>query len=351
MDIEHVAASIIALAPDDTTDSEISALAHAPEYQSIEAFVQEVMDEEDDSFTLADVRILVYSLYMQWRKAENLRELGKLDPNSPIANIQPMGNSEVIKVLKSYGLKYLEVGQSKLEPKPAPIPTSKDIKYRGYVKSPPPPPSPRKHMKLESITPSQLSDALYRIASEIDNSERPSISMIVASLKDILYKIANFKSVVNNVAYTFNQAEIEPPLLRQVGNNTYKGKFKENGWELTIVEDSPGNLYITLDGIPVSDLKEVIKFHKEGNKPEANMSFSAKKVYDIDDKDVEREFSIQVWDRPDGTHYVMAILTKGSPIEDRNQLRDIFNANWSGGNDFLKNLLMASGHPAFVQSS
>jgi len=96
----------IALTPNNATESEIQELAAMPEYHSFESFVQEIIDEMDDSFTLADARVLVFSFYKQWVRA------GKPDPKDPNTEIRPMNVKEVIDVLRGeWGLQYDTKGE------------------------------------------------------------------------------------------------------------------------------------------------------------------------------------------------------------------------------------------------
>lgn len=91
----------VALAPSQVSDEEIRELAEMPEYANFESFVQETLDEMDDSFNLSDVKILSWSFYSQWVKA------GKPDVDDPNVEIKPMNNRQIIDVLtKEWGLKY-----------------------------------------------------------------------------------------------------------------------------------------------------------------------------------------------------------------------------------------------------
>lgn len=86
----------VALADDNLSDEEIKDLADMPEYESIEAFVDEVLndvngidlsgEEPTHTFNLSDVQTLVWRAYKDGR---------------------PTSNKKVIDELKSWGLKYV----------------------------------------------------------------------------------------------------------------------------------------------------------------------------------------------------------------------------------------------------
>lgn len=100
----------IALADDDLSDEEIKELASMPEYESIEAFVDETLndlnsveyEDGDESkpvytFNLSDVQVLAWRSYQQ----------GK-----------PLGNKRIIDMLvKDWGLTYRPRSEKRAQPK------------------------------------------------------------------------------------------------------------------------------------------------------------------------------------------------------------------------------------------
>ena len=134
-----------ALAGEGLSDSEVKELAKMPEYQSLEAFVDEVLNDVNSveyeggdenkpiyTFNLSDVQVLVWGFYKQWVKA------GK--PSGPDAKIKPLGNTQVINELKQWGLTYSHSGTdrpktqprliSKMPPKPEPPDPSRPQRRR-----------------------------------------------------------------------------------------------------------------------------------------------------------------------------------------------------------------------------
>ena len=96
----------IALAKDNLTEEQARAVYNHPldgePYESLEKFVDAVINEMEDTFNLSDVRILYWSLLDKWIKA------GRPDPKDRNNPIKPLGYDKIIDELESYGLTYRE---------------------------------------------------------------------------------------------------------------------------------------------------------------------------------------------------------------------------------------------------
>lgn len=112
------------------------------------------------------------------------------------------------------------------------------------------------------MTPFQLSNILRHIATEIDNSTKPSKHAIIASLRDIITKLAGRTKTLDMINHILNKAGIQPN-MKQIGPETYKGEL-DTGWVLE-VEKTGRDINVRLNNNTISSIDAAINAFKSKN--------------------------------------------------------------------------------------
>ena len=201
----------------------------------------------------------------------------------------------------------------------------------------------------------------------------------------IAARVASRADVLPAIDQAFSNVGAYPPVMKSLGQNEYEGQI-DGGWILWVKELSSGKLEVELNSHSIADLDAAAQAYKKkdpkyaviGSVPSSKApagppDFDKTDVYclwgfgDEPGGEVEREWHVQVWDLPDGSHFIRAEKTKGPDMDVTGTVSDaipsgvveaLVDSDWRnanskltgpnirGANGLLGYLLSNAEHPA-----